>query len=74
MREAVKGADRTLPFRGGRLAYVIRLVGLFGLAFVAFARVLLLFGKNPIRAYVDIFSSTLGGAYGFSEVLVKMIP
>jgi simple sugar transport system permease protein len=34
----------------------------------------LAFGKNPIKAYVDIFSSTLGSTYGFSEILVKMIP
>ena len=68
-------ADRTLELRS-RMARpdVIRFVGLFGLAFVVFALVLLFFGKNPIRAYVDIFSSTLGSAYGFSEVLVKMIP
>jgi len=32
------------------------------------------FGKNPIRAYADIFSSTLGSWYGFSETLVKVIP
>jgi ABC-type uncharacterized transport system permease subunit len=39
-----------------------------------FAGVLLAFGKNPIKAYVDIFSSTLGSPYGFSETLVKMTP
>ena len=39
-----------------------------------FAGVLLAFGKNPIKAYVDIFSSTLGNPYGFSETLVKMTP
>ncbi len=45
-----------------------------GLALVVFAGVLLVFGKNPIKAYVDIFGSTLGSAYGFSETLVKMTP
>ncbi len=45
-----------------------------GFAVVVFAGVLLAFGKNPIKAYVDIFSSTLGSAYGFSETLVKMTP
>jgi len=44
------------------------------LALVVFAGVLLVFGKNPIKAYVDIFGSTLGSAYGFSETLVKMTP
>ena len=64
----------TLRLGTGWLANLFRFSGLFGLAFVAFAIVLLIFGKNPIRAYGDIFSSTLGSAYGFSEVLVKMIP
>ena len=45
-----------------------------GLALVVFAGVLLVFGKNPIKAYVDIFGSTLGTAYGLSETLVKMTP
>jgi simple sugar transport system permease protein len=45
-----------------------------GLALVAFAVVLLIFGKDPLAAYVDIFTSTLGSTYGVSEVLVKMIP
>ncbi len=56
------------------MAPVIRFGGLFGLALVVFALVLLLFGQNPLRAYGDIFQATLGSAYGFSEVLVKMIP
>ena len=58
----------------GWLADGVRFVGLFIIALMAFALVLLVFGKNPIRAYGDIFSSTLGSAYGFSEVLVRMIP
>ena len=33
-----------------------------------------LFGKDPLRAYADIFRATLGSGYGFSEVLVKVIP
>ncbi len=43
-------------------------------AFIVFAVLLLAFGKNPISAYADVFKSTLGSKYGFSEVLVKMIP
>ena len=44
------------------------------LALAAFALVLLIFGKNPIKAYIDIFGNTLGSGYGLSETLVKMIP
>jgi general nucleoside transport system permease protein len=51
-----------------------RFVALLALALGAFAIVLLVFGKNPLKAYVDILSSTLGSWYGFSETLVKVIP
>jgi len=47
---------------------------LFSIAFVFFALILWIFGKNPFRAYVDIFLNTLGSTYGISETLVKMIP
>lgn len=47
---------------------------LLALALGVFAVVLLVFGKNPLRAYVDILSSTLGSAYGISETLVTMTP
>jgi simple sugar transport system permease protein len=48
--------------------------GLLALALGVFAVVLLAFGKNPLRAYLDILSSTLGSAYGVSETLVTMTP
>lgn len=57
-----------------KLADVIRFFGLFLFALIVFGLVLVIFGINPIRAYVDIFSATLGNSYGFTEVLVKMIP
>jgi simple sugar transport system permease protein len=44
------------------------------IAFAVYALLLLAFGKNPLSAYVDVLQSTLGSKYGFSEVLVKMIP
>lgn len=47
---------------------------LFSIAFIFFALLLLLFGKNPFQAYADIFLNTLGSAYGISETLVKMTP
>src|SRR5262245_22340734 len=49
-------------------------LGLLALALGVFAVVLLAFGKNPLRAYVDILSSTLCSAYGLSETLVTMTP
>jgi simple sugar transport system permease protein len=74
MREAGKPAG-SFPAQGdGWLRVMVRFGGLFLVALGAFALVLLVFGKNPIKAYVDIFANTLGSAYGFSEVLVKMIP
>ena len=47
---------------------------ILAIALVAYAVVLLLAGKDPIKAYVDTFSFTLGTRYGFSEVIVRMIP
>lgn len=47
---------------------------LLALALGVFAVVLLAFGKNPLRAYRDILSSTLGSVYGISETLVTMAP
>jgi simple sugar transport system permease protein len=47
---------------------------MFLLAFLLFGLILLIFGKDPIESYKDIFTSTLGSTYGFSEVIVAMIP
>jgi len=58
----------------GTAAGLLRFVVLFGPAFVVFAVVLVVAGKDPMKAYADIFSATLASGYGFSEVLVKMIP
>ena len=52
----------------GRYALMI------GLALLLFAIILLLAGKNPIQSYRDLFSSTLGSASAFAEVLVAMTP
>lgn len=51
-----------------------RLLGMCLLVLAAFGLVLLVSGKDPIRAYADTFSMTLGTTYGLSEVLVRMIP
>ncbi len=44
------------------------------MAFLLFGVILLISGKNPVGSYRDLFSSTLGSAHGFSEVLVAMTP
>lgn len=48
--------------------------GWVGLAFVLFAVVLVVAGKDPLLAYASILGNTLGTAYGLSETLVKMTP
>lgn len=53
---------------------VLRYVMMILLALLLFGVILLLSGQNAFHSYIDIFSSTLGSAYGFSEVLVTMIP
>ena len=57
-----------------RLSGLGRPLGLLALGLAVFALVLLAFGRNPLRAYVDILASTLGSWYGFSETVVKLIP
>jgi ABC-type uncharacterized transport system permease subunit len=53
---------------------VVRYLLMFLIAFLIFGLILLIFGKDPIQAYKDIFTCTLGSTYGFSEVIVAMIP
>ncbi|HMK09884.1 MAG TPA: ABC transporter permease [Anaerolineales bacterium] len=56
------------------LQAALRYVAMAVLALALFAVILLLAGKDPIQAYRDIFTSTLGSAYGLSEVFVTMTP
>ncbi len=58
-----KTADALLRY----LLMLLLALGLFGV-------ILLLSGRNPLQSYADIFRATLGSSYGFSEVLVAMIP
>jgi len=69
--EALRAA---VALRHPRLEPLARFGGLVLLGLLAFALLLLVFGRNPARAYADIFASTLGSAYGFSETLVKVTP
>jgi simple sugar transport system permease protein len=39
-----------------------------------FATLLIAAGKDPLKAYIDTLTYVFGNAYGFSELLVRMIP
>jgi ABC-type uncharacterized transport system permease subunit len=56
----------------GRAATRFSLVALAALA--VFAALLLAAGKDPVRAYADTLVYVFGNAYGFSELVVRMIP
>src|SRR5271167_4506751 len=45
-----------------------------GLALAVFAALLVMAGKDPLRAYADTLLYVFGNAYGFSELLVRMVP
>jgi simple sugar transport system permease protein len=49
------------------LSMAVLALGLFGI-------IIWISGKNPIVSYRELFGSTLGSWYGFSEVLVAMTP
>jgi simple sugar transport system permease protein len=49
------------------LSMIVLTLGLFGI-------IIWINGKNPIVSYRELFGSTLGSWYGFSEVLVAMTP
>ena len=51
-----------------------RALGVALAALAAFALLLLVDGKDPLRAYRDTAVYVFGNAYGFSELLVRMTP
>jgi len=63
-------ADRA----GAALRGVARYAAICVVALGVFAVVLLAAGKNPLKAYLDTFHYTLANWYGFSELIVRMIP
>ncbi|MBI4787031.1 MAG: ABC transporter permease [Chloroflexi bacterium] len=73
-------AQRTEPLRAIGISLpawvrgLARPVAMLALVLLAFGVVLLIAGKDPLRAYADVFGQTLGTPYGISEVLVRMIP
>jgi ABC-type uncharacterized transport system permease subunit len=53
---------------------ILRSVAVAAAAVLVFSLILIAAGKNPLRAYADTLAFTFGNAYGFSELLVRMIP
>jgi general nucleoside transport system permease protein len=60
--------------RQEKITGIARFITYLAVALLLFALVLLIAGKNPLQAYLDIFQNALGSTYGFSEVLTRMIP
>jgi general nucleoside transport system permease protein len=56
------------------LREVLRWTGWIGLAIVIYTALLLAYRRDPIVAYSNILTSTLGTRFGISEVLVEMVP
>lgn len=73
----MSSTTRTVPrisFSNPLVNNLVRYVMMTVLALLFFGVILLISGKDPLQSYKVIFTSTLGSAYGFSEVLVAMIP
>jgi ABC-type uncharacterized transport system permease subunit len=68
-------ASKRILFLSQKTAWTaLRYLLMLLMALVLFGIILLLSRKDPIQAYIDIFRSTLGSFYGFSEVIVAMVP
>lgn len=61
-------------FQNKAISLVLRYLYMILLALLLFGIILLISGKDPLLSYKDIFTYALGSAYGFSEVIVAMIP
>ena len=66
---ALAGPKALAAWRGSRDALSVALAAL-----AIFALVLLIDGKDPLRAYRDTIVYVFGNAYGFSELFVRMSP
>ncbi|MFZ3359300.1 MAG: ABC transporter permease [Xanthobacteraceae bacterium] len=64
--------DRAILSHCASRAKAFALVTIIALA--VFATLLAAAGKEPLRAYADTLGYVFGNAYGFSELLVRMIP
>src|SRR3990172_5237626 len=67
-------ANRAKSIGARAISGLLRYGSMAIMAFLLFGVILLISGNSPIGSYSDLFSSTLGSARGFSEVLVAMTP
>lgn len=74
MTKLTESITRLPVFSNKTFQTVVRYLFMMLFAFLMFGLILWIAGKDPLASYKDIFSSTLGSAYGFSEVIVSMIP
>jgi simple sugar transport system permease protein len=74
MLKIVEAFPRFPVFQHKAVQGAVRYLLMILFALFMFGLILLISGKDPLQSYRDIFSSTLGSAYGFSEVIVAMIP
>lgn len=71
----VPAPDATLPAPlAARLRPLAADALLVAGALAVFSLLLVTSGKSPLDTFASLLGSTLGNAYGFSEVLVKLIP
>jgi ABC-type uncharacterized transport system permease subunit len=69
-----------LPGAGGwldrhpRWATLTRWLGWSAVAVLVYVVLILLYGRNPLDAFHEIWSSTLSSRYGLEDVLVRMTP
>jgi ABC-type uncharacterized transport system permease subunit len=74
MSQLTETITRIPVFQQKTVQSAVRYALMILFALLMFGLILLISGKDPIQSYKDIFTSTLGSAYGFSEVIVAMIP
>ena len=74
MTQSTNSPERQTMMSNKTISAALRYVLMLLLALVLFGAILALSGKNPIQAIADIFRSTFGNSYGFSEVIVAMVP
>jgi general nucleoside transport system permease protein len=64
-----------IALRGnGRFSVVFRWFAWAALGVLAYAALILIYGKSPLHAFHDIWASTLTTSYGLEDVLVRMTP